>query len=342
MSATKLLRHGENIKPEYVAKPGKPGPAGKSTNAARPDGKVSGTVTRYRKKKQASDVATALGLIKTTYPDAIEYTGIPSNLRGLLMLSAFSITGFFLYVGIDQIRISMENGEIDAVEILFFTVAIGLLTTAVYSLIYGIRHEFFRPVDEPVIFDRKNRKIYRLFRETYPAMGGLLRQWPMRAVEYDWDLVDVEHRAVLAANTATISRHHSLLFIVRKSKTDATIIDSFTVVHGIALGELTVGPVWEHIRRFMEADGPHLPAGEVLHVDVAPKSLWQSLEAVGPFGAQYVSWWKEHPFMTVFLHLISPFILPIFLFWGLFNWLSHKTAFQAQWPQEVLDTVTQS
>jgi hypothetical protein len=50
MSATKLLRHGENIKPEYLAKPGKTGPAGKSTNASRPDGQVSGTVKRYRKK----------------------------------------------------------------------------------------------------------------------------------------------------------------------------------------------------------------------------------------------------------------------------------------------------
>jgi hypothetical protein len=342
MSAIKLLRHGENIKPEYVAKPGQPGPAGKSTNAARPDGQVSGTVVRYRKKKQASDVATALGLIKTTYPDAIEYTGIPSNLRGLIMLSMFTCAGVCFLIGITQLLDLMEYGELGAFDIIIFTIAIGSLIGGLYSLIFGIRHEFFRPVDEPVIFDRKNRKIYRLFLETYPDLGGLLRPWPMRAVEYDWDLVDVEHRAVLAANTATVSRHHSLLFIVRKSKTDATIIDSFTVIHGIALGELTVGPVWEHIRRFMEADGPHLPVGDVVHVDVAPKSLWQSLEAVGPFGAQYVSWWKEHPFMTVFLHLVSPFILPIFLFWGLFNWLSHKTAFQAQWPQEVLDTVTQS
>jgi hypothetical protein len=146
----------------------------------------------------------------------------------------------------------------------------------------------------------------------------------------------------VAGNTATISRHHSLLFIVRKSKSDATIIDSFTVINGIALGELTVGPVWEHIRRFMEAEGPHLPDGEVLYAEVAPKTLWQSLGVVGPFGTQYVSWWKEHPFMTAFLHFVSPFVLPILLSWGLFNWLSHKTAFQAQWPQEVVDAVTRS
>jgi hypothetical protein len=139
-------------------------------------------------------VATSLGLIKATYPDAIEYTGIPSNLRGLMMLSMFTCAGICLLIGIDQVQISMENGKIDAAEILFFTVAVGSLIGGLYSVIFGTRHELFRPVDEPVIFDRKNQKIYRLFRETYPGIGGLLRSWPMRAVEYDWNLVDVERK----------------------------------------------------------------------------------------------------------------------------------------------------
>lgn len=218
-------------------------------------------------------------------------------------------------------------------------IGIAFIIFGLTALLFGIRHEFFRPMDEPVIFDRKNKKVYRLFRESHPGMKGLLRHWPMRAVEYNWRLIDAEHIATVAVNTAIAQRHHSLLFIVRKSKSDATIIDSFVVVHGIQLGEASVGPVWEHIRRFMEEDGPHLPAGETLYQEAAPKTLWQSLGTVGPIGPRYILWWKEHAVFTAFLHVTAPFVAPIFLFWGLFNWLSYKTAVQTHWPKEVIQAI---
>ena len=99
-----------------------------------------------------------------------------------------------------------------------------------------LRIELFRPEDEPIIFDRKNRKIYRIFREVQPGWKGLFANWPMRQTEHDWDLVDAVHHAVIDANTATISRHHTLVFSVRAGVDDPTVVAAFTVGNGLQMG----------------------------------------------------------------------------------------------------------
>jgi len=48
--------------------------------------------------------------------------------------------------------------------VVLFFIAFGLNV-----LIRAIRVEFFRPEDEPVIFDRKHHKVYTLMRVMYPG-----------------------------------------------------------------------------------------------------------------------------------------------------------------------------
>lgn len=43
-----------------------------------------------------------------------------------------------------------------------------------YMFLKMIRFELFGLEDEPVIFDRKNKKIYRIFRGIVPGWNGLL------------------------------------------------------------------------------------------------------------------------------------------------------------------------
>ena len=152
-------------------------------------------------------------------------------------------------------------------------------------------------------------------------------------------MVDAEHSARIVATGSTVTRYHSLVFIVRRSATDSTIIDSFNIGNSMVLGDKTVPAVWEHIRRYMEENGPALPSGETLVTAELPQSLWESLCAVGPFGAKYFKWWKEQlPFMLL-IHVLFPLFVPMFLLWGLFNWLSYHTAIPIAWPQEVEDAV---
>ena len=144
---------------------------------------------------------------------------------------------------------------------------------------------------------------------------------------------------MVSANGSTVHRHHTLVFLVKRSADDPTIIDSFQVGNSLQVGADSAAPLWEHMRRFMEADGPHIPAGELPIIEKAPTTLWESMGAVGPMGPGYVRNWKNHPVGMVFFHLILPFSLPLFLLWGLFNWLSYKTAIPVRWPKEVLNAI---
>jgi hypothetical protein len=334
-----LLRHGTNIKPLYSTGGEGTSWAGSSTDAERPDGQISGIVKRFAKSNPAAAKPTALGLLKTQFPNAVELTGISHDVRGMIFFMGLFTA--VISIGLGQMfffGLLAEDLE-RTFDKIMLCVSTLFFVAGIYVLVRAIRYEFFRPEDEPVIFDRAHRKVYRLFRETHPGWKGLFKRWPMRAAEYEWDLVDVEHNAILMTTGSTITRLHNLIFIVRKSATDPTIIDSFEVGNSIQLAELTVAPLWEHIRRFMEENGPHIPAGETLITSKAPATLWESMGAVGPIGPEYFLEWKKHRAMMILYHVLFPLFFPMFLLWGLFNWLSYKTAVPVYWPPEVMDAV---
>ncbi len=329
-----LLRHGEHTKPEYLSRAGTSGSAGRSTDQDRPVGGADGIVVRYRKGVKASDKATALALTKALYPHAIEYIGIRNQLRGVMLLSVGFCAIGLIIGGIHFLREAINPG------VFLSACASGLLLFGLYLLLMAIRHDLYRPHDEPIIFDRRRRKVYRLFRESQPGFLGLLLGWPMCAVEYDWDLVDAEHWLKIINTGNGAQRRHTLAFLVRKSTTDPTIIDSFNLSFGMELNDTNVAQLWEHTRRFMEANGPHLPAGESLVVQEAPKSLWQCMGVISPFGPRFVHWWKSSPLGTIMYLLVSPIVLPVFIVWGSCYWLSVKTSYPAEWPAEVMREVT--
>jgi hypothetical protein len=340
MSAPELARHGQNVKPAYAStSPTGPSPVGQSTDAERPDGNLSGIVKRYSKRESAAPKPISLQLIKRKFGQAIEYSGIPARLRGLMIftgLLALAVGGSGGYlIPTDAIK----EGISEPIHIFDVSVGLFFMFMGCYVMLKSARLELFRPEDEPIIFDRKNRKVYRLFRETYPGIIGTFKHWPMRAAEYEWDLIDVEHYAELFTTGSTVDRRHALLFLVRKSATDPTIIDSFNVGSSFELSESTLSAVWEHIRRFVEEGGPHLPPGEALADEAPPETLWASMDTVGPFGPRYMTWWREHRVSMVLFHLLAPITVPMFVFWGFLNWLSYSTAIKAQWPSEVLAAV---
>jgi hypothetical protein len=331
MNTPQLNRHGGHFKPHYKPQTGQAeGQAGVSTDEARQDGDVSGIVKRFSKHESAGDTPIAMGWIKARYVGAIEYTGSPQGQRGILLLWGLFGAGIGFGFGFWRLEVELKSWPT-----LFIVFPPMLLAFGLYMILWTTRLELFRPEDEPTLFDRKHRKVYRVFRETQPGWRGLFKLWPLRATEYDWDLIDVEHQAVLTTTGSTVTRYHALLFLVKKSASDPTIIDSFTIGNTMELGELTVPAVWEHIRRFMEEHGPHLPPGESLAPSQPPKGFGQSLAAVGPFVASYRRWWQDNAGFMILIHVLFPVFVPFFLLWGFFNWLSYRTATRIEWPAEV-------
>ncbi|HWW72520.1 MAG TPA: DUF6708 domain-containing protein, partial [Duganella sp.] len=218
--------------------------------------------------------------------------------------------------------------------------AIGVFTPiGIFFFLKFVRLELFRPEEEPIIFDRKNRKVYRIFREVQPGWKGLLKKWPLRSATYDWNLIDAEHHAAVNANTATISRIHSLVLIVRQSATDPTVVDAFTLGNSMLMGEVTVSAVYEHVRMFMEDGGPHLPLGEVLSPSEKPATFLKCMARTGPYGDTLKLWWQHARLLTILGFLLFPIFFPIVTLLGIFAWFSYVTAISIKWSDEVLAAV---
>lgn len=297
--------------------------------------KKSGVVIRYEKNVCAAANPISFGLIKNTYRDAIEYTGIAKGTRGMIMLAGLLAASFMLWAARATSLDFLENNKPNALNLILLFVPVICFIFGIYVGVKYIRIELFRPEDEPIIFDRKNRKVYRVFRETYSGWRGLFLFWPLKSAEYDWDLVDVEHQAVLTTTGSTITRIHALIFLVRQSSSDPTIVASFMVGNSMQMGEVTVPAVWEHIRRFMEEDGPHLEPGEVLQSFDPPNGFWQCMAATGPYGKNFLRWWKDYTLLMVMGVIFFPIVFPLMTLVGIFSWLSYKTAIPIKWSPEV-------
>ena len=131
-----------------------------------------------------------------------------------------------------------------------------------------------------------------------------------------------------------------LYFHVRKSADDPTIIGTFLIGFAEAFTEQSVRAVWEHIRRFMEEGGPHLPLGEKAVVLRPPLTYLQALrDVLCGQGWTFWEWGKTYPWRVFTVIVLFPLFVPMYALWGLGNWLAYKTASPYYWPQEVLQIV---
>ena len=341
MNTLRLKSHGQRVRPEYAAPDGEIGWAGTSTNETRPDGQTSGIVTRYQKHQSTYSRPQVLGWIKAIYPGAIEYTSMTKEMRGYAFAMGVMFAGVFIFGAFltGRLTIWAEGATISADPFLASAIILELLI-GIFFLVFFLRFDLFRPADLPIIFDRKHKKVFRILREEQPGPLGAFKPWPIDVCEYDWNLVDAEHQSTVFTTGGTMRRDHYLMFIVRKSEDDPTIIDSFQIGSSMDLDAERVDAMWEHIRRFMEEQGPHLPKGEERLADLRqPESWWQSMGAVGLLGPNYFQHWRELPVVTLALHLTFPATIPFLLLWGTGNWLSYKTAIPVQWPEEVVRAV---
>ena len=336
-SSLALLPHGAYVSPGYEPLPGDTeGLAGLSTDEAR----QSGTQTirqRFRRDESAGHDPLAMGFIKAIYRDAIEYrTQTGEKMGGLFCwgMLIFAMTVFlFTFYAITSLE--------DLLSAIIGSPLAGFLAIGLYMLTKGIRAVYRAPADLPVIFDRRNRKVYRILQEIPPGILGMFKPWPIRAVAYDWDLIDAEHHAQVHVHTAGSHRNDFLIFIVRKSADDPTIIDSFNLGNPSLFSDLMAANMYEHVRRFMEEHGPHLPRRDepLAQYHEEQISWWQAQNALGPFGPQYWKWWRDVPVATTLIHLCAFVSLPMSLLFGTGNWLGNKTARVVQWPREVVDAI---
>jgi hypothetical protein len=297
---------------------------GRSTDEDRSGGKVAGLVKRYTKRRSAGGSVGHGGNLTGVYPDAIEFQRMYlTGAGGYYLADCFliGVIGTYLFTTF-ALEGAIRNGAYGAM-------AFAYVGSWMFFIFFAYL-ELFAPADSPIYFDRKHRKVYKVL-QSGARRWGFFGPRKSRLVAYDWDLVDAEHHTTLQASTATASRVHHLVFLVRKSEGDPAIVDHFTFA-----GVDFVPELWEYIRRYMENGAAPLLQNEFPPVsNMGAYVPWSDFGAVVPFLDQPGRRWKEQPWKTLFKYIGMPVTVPLYVLWLFFNRLTVWTAQKVEWPNDI-------
>ena len=288
---------------------------------------IVGVLESFSKGQSASNGVLGLGLINRAFQDSIEYSATFKAFRGMALFFGLLAAAVAFDATWSAVR-NFSDTEVPF-QVIGFAIAAFFAVGGVWIALLTIRMELFAPADQPVMFDRRNRRGYRLYQEQKPGLAGLFQPWALAVGSYDWNLVEAQHVAQLGVNAAAVTRRHQLRFVVRRSAQDPTMVATFQVGTAQVMGDPVVPMVWEHIRRFMEEHGPAVPPGEGTLSEIGPLS-WRGT---------YVSWWRMFTFPMILAHLVFPITAPLVLALALLNWLTRITALPAVWPEEIRKAV---
>ncbi|MBB5018268.1 hypothetical protein HNQ59_001556 [Chitinivorax tropicus] len=273
------------------------------------------------------------GEVRHVYPDAMELGGqrrsgagfgIMGGIIGLLGFSGALLAAYFIFTSLTKKLIISE-----LFFLFVFLIAVFIFLCAAVA---AFRLDLFSYRDEPILFNRASRKLH-IFRRRFKWTRPFSR-WPVVIDSYDWDCVrgEVKGGAVLMGTVPT-TRFQLYLAIADRPGSD-TIIDRVPV-GGPSLGKDHFQPLWEHIRQYMEADGPPLQAGDSLsrHTQFSHRMAWSAdFSFLDPDYKNQVPSRFDRIFFTTLSLLAFPFT-----FWmGLFTWLSQLSGRDPWWPDDVL------
>lgn len=199
---------------------------------------------------------------------------------------------------------------------------------------------------QPVIFNRATQKVHVFVDEGISEAKLWHLASPSRIDTWDWACARAEIVEFVTIGGAGVPRQNYAL------------VCAITDVPGgrIAVSRFGVGIVsvhessymvqrWEHIRRFMTEDGPHLAGGDELYLDESTESPWAAMTwgqpLLGPGSRIY--WTGElHNGMWFFTIPVGAFFLiflPFTIAAGLMRWLSHRAKRDPVWPGAILDSL---
>jgi hypothetical protein len=329
-----------------------------------------GISTYLNKETTARQGGSTLSEVKIVYKQAIELGSTTHYQRGLLML--FSLMSFFGFFPVMVYAAYAFTWFFSGAGVVLFFMALVMFAFSLFGVfvtfhggVYFLRADMFSLKNDSLFFDKKKKKIYRVFRDT-PGVIDYIRNsfkkrnpfyaWPTVIIEYDWDSFEFVHVSkvvmlgqlpsttnalgVLVKNTAEILNKPKKfdleqdLRLLLNPQPRPEYVDFFTMGNPLVMSEYSVQALWAYLHAYMEENGPALPAGETL-AEAAPNSWWQSMGLVCPLGSRFKHWCKEHPIFVPIFFIFFPITGPFYSLWGTFNWLSHKTAFEAPFPPEI-------
>ena len=330
------------------------------------------------KAQQASSQPNTLGQVSRGYANAMFLQATSTRFRGLPSVMALGLVGAALFAavliefGLRSISDDVLASEWASVAFLTLPLSLCLMmfTATVSASVRIFRIDIFGPKDIPIVFNRKTRKVYRLVQHVsrFPSSNNWVefvaslrliprywmaafRPWsPMLLIEYDWDALQAEGFVQTRLVGKVLTQIYVLQLVALESPASVKAIGGFTLASPLTTGQTTAMDLWEHIRRFMEQNGPQLSAGDK-PAPSCPKTFFQSANLVMPaawplplIGSGWTTWqFVTHGFdvlsqgryegFAVFAAaLLSDFLSALFVF----NWLAHKLGEDIELPPELM------
>ena len=207
--------------------------------------------------KRASQKPNGKDAVNAVYPHALEICGMNASRKGMGVFGGI-LCGFFLIFVFIALHAEVNAGSV-----------VGTVVIATFSLVVIIpiiiflRNDLFTYRDEPILLNRATRKvhIFHVKRNWWRPFS----KWPLVIHTFDWDCVHAEIGGGLIPGAVPLLRYRLYLAFTQSPKSKR-VVDRFTL-GGMSNMPGSLTNVWEHIRRYMEEDGPPLQAGEKLRAD---------------------------------------------------------------------------
>ncbi|MDR9834187.1 DUF6708 domain-containing protein [Herbaspirillum huttiense] len=272
------------------------------------------------------------GSVIEAYPHGLAYA---DQIAGMVGMAAFGALMFSPLAGLYIYDSIVRFNQFGIFSTLFGWLCLAFSTSILYFL---IRWDITGYRYAPVLFDRAAGKVHVFFDQTLlfrwlPLWGGGKHE----IQTYDWSCLrgQVTRSRVFTGNTA--QELASLSCVVVRGPQDPTVVAQFEV--GGSTNALAVQLLldrWEHVRRFMEHEGPLFVQDDGPYVPPATQSLWGALcwgqPLIGPGRhAPSVGMVLAQIFTAFFVWFTVPF--------GLVGWLCFHIKDKPKWPAEILASV---
>ncbi|MCW0377481.1 hypothetical protein NB697_000327 [Xanthomonas sacchari] len=224
-----------------------------------------------------------------------------------------------------------------------FIFAVGCLSFASLLVVFALRFDLIGYRYAPTLFDRNAGKVH-VFKDNTRLFSG----WPLwggggqyEILSYDWPCVRAQV-VRFKTFTGTVAQDNAALqMIVLAAPGDTRVVGQFGL--GLTSSAIAVQPLldtWEHIRRFMEHEGPLFVEGdgpnEALFEMRLVRCIFFGQPFIGPGSAEH---WKHPDLGAILWQVIAIPLFPLTLLYGLIRWASFHIKSKPAWPPEVLSSV---
>ncbi|MCW0402982.1 hypothetical protein NB689_000118 [Xanthomonas sacchari] len=280
----------------------------------------------------ASQSPNSGGAVIDAFPHGLAYGSMMTLLVGFLGFGAVAI-GLPL-----TLMLASALGDANA----FTPALVGTLALSVF-VYFMLRFDLIGYRYAPTLFDRNAGKVH-VFKDNTRLFGW----WPLwggggqhEILSYDWACVRAQV-VRFKTFTGTVAQDNAALqMIVLAASGDTRVVGQFGL--GLTSSAIAVQPLldtWEHIRRFMEHEGPLFVEGdgpnEALFEMRLARCIFFGQPFIGPGSAEH---WKQPDLGAILWQILAIPLFPLTLLYGLIRWASFHIKSKPVWPPEVLACV---